>query len=56
MVRGEEGKAIPLRVGPHAFSFNTNCSAGVKMYVRIITVLSSDVSPDDARIIAITTN
>ncbi len=40
----------------HALSFNSNWSAGEKTYARIIVVLISEVSPDEARIMAITTN
>ena len=40
----------------YALSLSSNCSAGENTYCRIITVLSSDVRADAARIIAITTN
>ena len=41
---------------PYAPSLNTNCPAAENTYARIIIVLSNDVSPDAANIIAITTN
>ena len=40
----------------YELSFGINCSAGEKAWLRIIIVLSREVSPDDARIMAITTN
>jgi hypothetical protein len=56
LVYDQDKWLLPSQQPDYELSFSINCSAGEKRWCRIIKVLSRVVSPDDARIMAMTTN
>ena len=54
--KGEEGQRKSTQTQAFAPGRSASCSAGVKAWVRIKSVLTREVSPDAAKIIANTTN